>query len=365
MASHVEDLPESAPTVTTHAALRGVREEDRPSRVGFGRLLRRGLHRDDLEVSACRPLSRNVYQLTLTTARPASVVMKRLDPAAAHRDRLLARRWLPAVGLAHAGPPLLATVSDQEESAAWSVYEWLDSTMWGPIQSEPDNLNRLVDVVASMHVRFAGHPLMAEVRHFGAHLGHGVYASQLDDARVALAAARRAAAARAHLEDALLIDLERAVCSAREAAPALLTLLRDVGGPDTLLHGDLWPQNVVAGRGRLRLIDWDRLGVGPVIYDLSTLLLRLSSAARQQVLEQYLAQIVAAGWPLPTVDELIFLSTALERGRLATLISWRVLDLLQAPDDAVASWAAGELRAIGTWWTQVDPRPEIPEAELP
>lgn len=347
--------------MTVHQPLPGAREERVPSRSWFGGVIRRALQRDDLDVSGYRALSADVYRLTLTTDRPASVVMKRLDPAVAHRDRLLVRRWLPAVGLADAGPPLLATVCDRE-GHAWSVYEWLDGPFRDRVPPEPGDINRLVDVVSSMHVRFAGHPLVAEVRHYGAHLGAGAYIGQLDDAMVALAAARRDARVRAHVAGALLTDLERAVNGAQKEVPTVLTLLREVGGPDTLLHGDLWPQNVAAGPGWLRLIDWDRLGVGPAIYDLSTLLLRLPPAARRRALDRYLTHVVAVGWPLPAVCEVVFLSTAVERARLATLISWRVLDLLQAPDAPAVSWAAGQLRSIRTWWHQVDPRPEEKEA---
>jgi Ser/Thr protein kinase RdoA (MazF antagonist) len=318
-------------------------------------LLRQALHQEDLGVSGCRTLSTDVYHLTLTTARPASVVLKRVDPAAAHRDRLLVRRWLPAVGLAEAGPPLLGTVSDQAGAATWNVYEWLAGGT--SVRPELHDLDRLVDVVASMHIRFADHPLMAEVRHHGAHLGYGAYVGQLNDAMLALAAARRDPDARKHLTDTVLTDLQCAVRDEQEDAPMLLALLSHVGGPDTLLHGDLWPQNVLAGPGWLRLIDWDRLGVGPAIYDLSTLLLRLPRTARKSVLNQYLANVGDAGWPVPTVDEVAFLSTALERARLATLISWRVLDLLHAPGRPAARWAAKELRSIRTWWQQIDPGP--------
>jgi hypothetical protein len=348
--------------VTVHQPLCGARQQV-PSRSWFGGVIRRALQRDDLDVSGCRALSADVYRLTLTTGRPASVVMKRLDPAAAHRDRLLVRRWLPAVGLADAGPPLLATVCDRA-GHAWSVYEWLDGAFRDRVPPEPGDINRLVDVVASMHVRFAGHPLVAEVRHYGAHLGPGAYSGQLDDAMLALAAARRDPGVRVHVAGALLTDLERAVDGAQEEVPTVLTLLREVGGPDTLVHGDLWPQNVVAGPGWLRLIDWDRLGVGPAIYDLSTLLLRVPPAARRRVLDRYRMRVAAAGWPLPAVPEVVFLSTAVERARLATLISWRVLDLLQAPDAPAAPWAAGQLRSIWTWWHQVDPRPGDTEAGI-
>ncbi|RZU75788.1 phosphotransferase family enzyme [Micromonospora kangleipakensis] len=341
--------------MTVHRPLCEVRDARPPSHARFGGLLRRALRRDDLDVSDCRELSADVYHLTLTTSQPASVVMKRLDPATAHRDCLLALRWLPAVGLADAGPPLLGSACDQDGNTAWSVYEWLDGRFWNPVAPEPDDIDRLVDVVASMHVRFASHPVLAEVRHHGAYFGRDAYAGRLNDAMLALAAARGDPDIRAHLAGALLMDLETAVRCAQETAPALLIRLNEVGGPDTLVHGDLWPKNVVAGAGWLRLIDWDRLGVGPAIYDLSTLLLRLPPTARRRVLDRYLAHIAAAGWPVPTVAEVTYLSTALERARLATLVSWRMLDLLHAPAGPAAAWAAEELRSILTWWHQVDP----------
>jgi hypothetical protein len=343
--------------VTVHEPRHGVGEADRPNRTWFGGLLRQALHRDDLEVSACSRLSRRVYRLTLTSGRPTSVVMKRLDPAAAHRDRLLVQRWLPAVGLADVGPPLLATACDPEGNAAWSIYEELDGHILDPMRPDPGEVGRLIGVVASLHVRFARDPLIAEVRHHGAHLGCGAYVGQLNDAVRALAAVRSHSGVRANLPATLLADLERAVRRAQEGTPSLLALLQSVGGPETVLHGDLWPQNVVAGPGWLRLIDWDRLGVGPGIYDVSTLLLRLPPASRGAVIDRYLACVAAAGWPLPTVDEIVLLSRAAERARLATLITWRVLDLLQASTDVVASWAGGELRSIRRWWNQVDPRP--------
>src|SRR2546430_10251857 len=65
----------------------------------------------------------------------------------------------------------------------------------------------------------------------------------------------------------LSADASRRACVFEEAA-----------GPDTLLHGDLWPINAVVAAGvtpsRVRLVDWDRLGVGPFSYDLSTFLFR-------------------------------------------------------------------------------------------
>ncbi|SCL32263.1 Phosphotransferase enzyme family protein [Micromonospora rhizosphaerae] len=344
--------------MTVHKPHQGVRETDGPSTSWFAGVLRQALHRDDPTVSTCRKLSRHVYRLTLATGRPASVVMKRLDPATAHRDRLLVQRWLPAVGLADIGPSLLATVSDPAGDGAWSIYEGLDGHILDQLHPDPEEVDRLVEVVASLHVRFARHPVIAEIRHHGAHLGYGAYVGHLNDAAQALTAVRSRSDVRAHLPSALLADLERVVCRAREDAPSVLALLDRVGGPDTVLHGDLWPKNVMAGPGWLRLIDWDQLGVGPAIYDLSTLLLRLPRGSRRPVLDRYLGHIAAAGWPRPTVDEVVLLSTAAERARLATLAAWRVLDILEAPTGPVAAWAGDELQSISTWWKEIDPRPE-------
>src|SRR5207249_826009 len=75
------------------------------------------------------------------------------------------------------------------------------------------------------------------------------------------------------------------------------------GGPETLLHGDLWSINVfvipTAHGPRVRLIDWDHASVGPASYDLSTFLLRLPSQERSWVLEVYREEMSRAGWGLP------------------------------------------------------------------
>jgi hypothetical protein len=89
------------------------------------------------------------------------------------------------------------------------------------------------------------------------------------------------------------------------------------------------------------------------------LLVRLPPALRRAVLDRYLPQLTTAGWPEPTLDQVMSLSTAAEHARLATLVSWRALDLMRSP--GAAGWAIDQLRAIHTWWHQVDPAPrEVP-----
>lgn len=318
-----------------------------PSRP-FTAALRRALGHEGLEVTGCRRLSTGVYRLMLRACEPASVVVKQVDPAGAHRSRLLARRWLPAVGLADACPPLLATMETLERS--WTVHGWLDGVRLDAVL-DAGHLRRLVDLVAAVHVRSARHPHLAEIRHHCRHLGPDGLAGQLSDAAQALAVVARESARLPALttvarELAALVRRER-----RQASPTL-ALVRDAGGPDTLLHGDLWPQNALAGAGGLRLVDWERLAVGPACYDLSILLLRLPPALRRPALDRYRGQVTAAGWPRLTDRQVRDVSVAFERARLATLISWRVLDLLRSP--STAGWVVDQLGLIRTWWGQVE-----------
>src|SRR5439155_1613252 len=74
-------------------------------------------------------------------------------------------------------------------------------------------------------------------------------------------------------------------------APRRAAVFERAAGPDTLLHGDLWTINVfvkgTAERPELRLVDWDRVGVGPFSYDLSTFLFRFPAELRPGILDVY------------------------------------------------------------------------------
>src|SRR5204862_7768088 len=115
--------------------------------------------------------------------------------------------------------------------------------------------------------------------------------------------------------DALLADLP-------DRAEALTVL----GGPETLLHGDLWSSNTFVldtpDGLRARLIDWDHAGVGPAVYDLSTFLTRLAEADRAPVLGAYRRTLAAGGLMLPTDAELAHAFDTAERGRLANCGLW-------------------------------------------
>ena len=65
--------------------------------------------------------------------------------------------------------------------------------------------------------------------------------------------------------------------------------LIDVGLPDTLIHGDLHPENVViAPRGAL-VVDWSDAAVGNPFVDLATILVRTKDGdLRRRLLAAYL-----------------------------------------------------------------------------
>ncbi len=79
-----------------------------------------GAH-SSVEVRKQRVNSR-VYRLRCTmNGTIRSFVGKRLDPDIARRNELVARRWLPAVGLGDSGPPLLSVAALRDASSASTV----------------------------------------------------------------------------------------------------------------------------------------------------------------------------------------------------------------------------------------------------
>ena len=135
----------------------------------------------------------------------------------------------------------------------------------------------------------------------------------------------------------------------------------DWGGPETLLHGDLWPINVfvipAADGLRARLIDWDHTAVGPASYDLSTFLLRFPSEHRRWVLDLYRKAVAGAGRYLPGERELNRLFETHEYARFANRIIWPAIALVMEH----AAWGVEELAEIDGWFGQFEP--VLPVAE--
>jgi Ser/Thr protein kinase RdoA (MazF antagonist) len=213
-----------------------------------------------------------------------------------------------------------------------------------------------VDAIVEVHARFAGHPLLAECRLHAGDRGGRFYSSQVRDALLVLQSLRPCHAdsspERWALRERLLRQLERLL----EQEPEELRILGEWGGPETLLHGDLWPKNVLLERAtdggwRARLIDWDRAAVGPISYDLSTLLSRFPPLDRGWILERYRAALARVGWALPGNRELGLLFDIAESARLANCVIWAALAAWEGPAD----WAWDDLAQVDRWFAERRP----------
>src|SRR6266705_7190207 len=110
-------------------------------------------------VADTRRLKERVYRLEMTNGPHRSVVVKRLEPAVAQRARLVAERWLPALGLGGRCPRLLATAADGASASIWHAFEDLgDETLAS--DPTPDRVAATVDLMAQLHTRGARHPVL-------------------------------------------------------------------------------------------------------------------------------------------------------------------------------------------------------------
>jgi hypothetical protein len=252
-------------------------------------------------------------------------------------------------------PPLLGVAAEPDASSVWHLYEDLGDCGLENESAESARVGLAVAAIARIHTRFAGHALIPECRLWGGDLGINFYAASVRDAITSLGAVRerkrRLGAERSSLCDRLLVRLGALVDERAGRGEAL----RRYGGPETLLHGDLWPKNVMVhadGRGvRARLIDWDHAAVGPVSYDLSTFLYRFPSRDRAAILRLYEEEVARVGWHLPSAAELNVLFETAELGRIANRVIW---PSLAAREDG-ADWAFAELREVERWFEQLTP----------
>jgi hypothetical protein len=298
-----------------------------------------------------------VYRLRCTfDGSTRSFVGKRLDPDIARRNELVARRWLPAAGLGDAGPPLLATAAEPDASSVWHLYEDLGDCGLEVAEADPGVVALAVATIARILTRFAQHPLIPEFRVWGGDLGIYFYGASVRDAITSIesvVARRRAALGpeRLSLCSRLATRLTGLLA---EQEPRAETLAR-YGGPETLLHGDLWPMNVmVHGHGRdahVRLIDWDHAAVGPISYDLSTFLHRFPAGDRVSILGLYEQEVAGAGWRLPPASELNVMFETAELARIANRVIWPAL----AACEEDADWAYAELEEVERWFEQLEP----------
>ncbi|PYV38089.1 MAG: hypothetical protein DMG06_26475 [Acidobacteria bacterium] len=142
-----------------------------------------------LEEQKLQPRGARVFRLRFEIkGETRSVVVKRLKPEIAQRNELVAKRWLPAVGLSDCGPPVLGRVADRTGGCVWHVYEDLGPYELDPCQPDRERVKAAIDLMARMHTRFAGHALLGEVRLHGGDLGKHFYETNVCDAIYSLEA---------------------------------------------------------------------------------------------------------------------------------------------------------------------------------
>jgi aminoglycoside phosphotransferase (APT) family kinase protein len=291
--------------------------------------------------------------------RTWSVIVKRLPLSRAHRSTQTTQRWLPAIGLGHAAPAVLGAVAPPGAGWVWHLYEDAGDVTLRDRRTDRRAVDAAVALIAALHVRGAGHPLVPECRAEGQDFGFNDYLTGVEDARRLLEALRDAGAVRpgerARVHDALRAHLD----ALRGDAPHRAAVFRDAAGPETMLHGDLWTTNVAVpndgDRRAVRLIDWDRAGAGPATYDLSTFLLRFPPPERRGVLAAYGEAVGRAGWRLPAEPTLNVLCDTAECARYADRVVECAIAILQ--DDA--GWAYDVLAEVLRWFAAL--APVIPE----
>ncbi|PYT39538.1 MAG: hypothetical protein DMG47_21255 [Acidobacteria bacterium] len=304
-----------------------------------------------LEEQTLQARALRVFRLRfLINGKLRQLIVKRLKPEIARRSELVEERWLPAVGMTNNGPALLGHVAEPGGNCTWHVYDDLGSCELDVTRIDRERVSAAIKVIAQLHVQFARHRLLGEVRLHGCDLGIHFYDANVRDAIYALEACQPSSQ-----QTPVLDSLLQRLSTLRQELPRRAEALDAWGGPETLLHGDLWHINIfvipTAHRLRVRLIDWDHASVGPASYDLSTFLLRLPTQERSWVLDLYRAETSRTGWCLPPMPMLNFLFETAEYARLANRIIWPAIALVQDQ----APWAWESLAEVDQWFKDLVP----------
>ena len=304
-----------------------------------------------IEEQTLQPRASRVFRLRFgINGKTRQVIVKRLKPEIGRRSELVEQRWLPRVGMSDNGPALLGSVAEPGGNCVWHVYDDLGpfELLTNPL--DRDSVSAAIKLVAQLHMQFARHPLLGEVRLHGCDLGIHFYAASVRDATYALEACQPS-----HEQTSLHERLLERLSKLRQELAQRSHALDAWGGPETLLHGDLWHINIFvipAAPGlHVRLIDWDHASVGPASYDLSTFLLRLPPQERSWVLELYRVEASRAGWRLPTARMLNVLFETAEYARLANRIIWPAIALVEDR----APWAWEALAEVDQWFEDLGP----------
>jgi hypothetical protein len=310
---------------------------------------------DSVQIVSEEPLKDHVHRLVVEAEGARhSLVVKWSDPVIAHRTAVLARRWLPATGLEDLGAPLRAVAAEPSGKGAWQVYDDIPGRPLATRDPVERDVVAAIDAIARLHTAFAEHRLLPECRLWGGDRGIHFYSANVADAIGALRSLDLSHLGTAALpaRDALLHRMDD--MHGQESVRA--QVLRAAGGPETLLHGDLWPTNMLVASDRdavrVCMVDWDEAAVGPAGFDLSTFLLRFDPADRAWILDAYRRAVDRlAGWELPTEADLNSLFETTAYARLASLLVWSIAALDGGPPDPLLE----RLAELAGWIDEVAP----------
>jgi Ser/Thr protein kinase RdoA (MazF antagonist) len=274
-----------------------------------------------IDVQELRGRSRRVCRVRVShDGALGSLIAKRLPRERARRVALAMQRWLPGIGMGDLPPALLGAVAVPGAPKVWHLYEDVGEVTLKERRAEAGPVAAAAARIADLHVRGAGHPLVAECRSEGRDFGLRYFLTGVGEARRLLDdlphGGRRLSPERAAVEHGLRLHLDALLADASRRA----RVFSEAGGPDTMLHGDLGTANVVVpegDRGAVRLIDWDHVGAGPAAYDLSTFLLGFPLPDRPGLLAAYQDAAGRAGWRMPPDRELNVLFDSAVRARYA------------------------------------------------
>jgi hypothetical protein len=364
--------------------LQQLMQDDETAGVGELRALLGTLLGESAEILEERMIWRSrVYRVRFRCqAETRSLILKRLPPDRAYREQLVLRQWLPRLDLGQHGSPLVGVAAAATGETVWHVYDDLGEHTLdrregaqhaGQREPEPesmparDRLLAAIEAIARIHRAFSTCGFLGEVRQYGIDLGLPFLATGLRDVMMALDVGRERFPGRDEKSTRVLERLRERLQALRDEEPERTRMLAIHGGPETLLHGDLWTCNVMvlpsssgsvsepapsaAGTHSVRLIDWDHAGVGFVSYDLSAFLLRFPVQERQGVLEAYAEQVGRAGWTLPEASTLNALFDTAERARVVSSLLWPAL----AYRENGADWALEQLAEVERWFEALGP----------
>lgn len=303
---------------------------------------------------ADEPLKKSVHRLRFEVRGASlSVVVKRLPVGVAWANQLVAEKWLPAVGLEWACPELRGVVREPAGSCVWHIYEDVGGGGVDGRPPVPERVVPVVELIVDLHTSFANHALLPECQEYGAELGMPFFTVEVARSvslLKSIGSLGPPSREQTALRDRLLGRVERLYDERHDRA----VLLETFGGPDTLLHGDLWPTNTLVVQGsdglQARLVDWDHVGVGPVTYDLSTLLYRFPSEYRPWILSHYREAAALRGWRLPDDSTLNLLFETAEYARYACCLADAALAASRG-----APWGFEQLAEVDTWFASLEP----------